>query len=184
MCDKYQYRNAGIRIDARKTNQAIKKIENIYSEFFPDTIFEYKFLDETIARQYADEERLSSLTNIFSCIAIFISCLGLYGLISFMAVQRTKEVGIRKVLGATVPDILTLFYKEFVLLVLIAFAVSAPLAWYFMSGWLSGFAYRINLSVWIFIIAIVLSLVIALATISFKSVKTALANPVNSLRSE
>jgi ABC-type antimicrobial peptide transport system permease subunit len=184
MCSRNQYRSAGIKIDPRKTKEAIAKIEKIYAGFFPDNIFEYKFLDEDIARQYADEERLSSLINILSCVAIFISCLGLYGLISFMAVQRTKEVGVRKVLGATVGDILILFNKEFILLILVAFTVSGPVAWYFMSDWLDQFAYRIDLTAWIFIIAIVLSLIVAMITVSFQSIKAALANPVNSLRNE
>lgn len=184
MCNKSQYKNAGVKIDPRKIKEAVQQIEDIYARFFPDNVFEYRFMDETIANHYANEERLATLTNIFSVMAILISCLGLYGLISFMAVQRTKEVGIRKVLGATVPNILSLFYKEFVLLVLIAFAVSAPVAWYFMSDWLNGFAYRINLNAWIFIIAMILTLTIALATISFQSIKAALANPVKSLRTE
>jgi ABC-type antimicrobial peptide transport system permease subunit len=174
----------GVRIDPGKVKQSIQNIEKIYASFYPDNIFEYKFLDENIARQYAGEQRLSSLTNIFSVIAIFISCLGLYGLISFMAVQRTKEVGVRKVLGATVSDIVMLFYKEFVFLVLIAFVISAPSAWYFMSGWLNGFAYRIDLNLWTFAIAIALSLIIALVTVSFQSIKAAIANPVDSLRNE
>jgi ABC-type antimicrobial peptide transport system permease subunit len=184
MCNRSQYRYAGIKIDPRKNKEVIKKIEKIYAGFFPENIFEYRFLDENIAREYADEERLSSLVNIFSVIAIFISCLGLYGLISFMAVQRTKEVGVRKVLGATVGDILILFNKEFILLILLAFVVSAPIAWYFMSDWLSQFAYRIDLTAWTFIIAILLSLAVAMITVSFQSVKAALANPVNSLRTE
>jgi ABC-type antimicrobial peptide transport system permease subunit len=184
MCSRSQYRNAGVKIDPRKTKDVIKKIEKIYAGFFPDNIFEYKFLDEDIARQYADEERLSSLINILSGIAIFISCLGLYGLISFMAVQRTKEVGVRKVLGATVGDILILFNKEFILLILMAFVVSAPIAWYFMSDWLNQFAYRIDITAWMFVIAILLSLVVAMVTVSFQSIKAALANPVDSLRNE
>jgi ABC-type antimicrobial peptide transport system permease subunit len=184
MCNKSEYRYTGVRIHPQKIKQSIQKIEKAYASFFPDNIFEYNFLDENIAQQYVNEQRLSSLTNIFSGIAIFISSLGLYGLISFMAVQRTKEVGVRKVLGATVPDILMLFYKEFIFLVLIAFAISAPAAWYFMSGWLNGFAYRIDLNIWTFAAAIVLSLVIALATVSFQSIKAAIANPVDSLRNE
>jgi ABC-type antimicrobial peptide transport system permease subunit len=184
MCKRSEYRFAGIKIDARKTKDAIEKIERIYADFFPDNIFEYKFLDEDIARQYTDEERLSSIVNIFSGIAIFISCLGLYGLISFMAVQRTKEVGVRKVLGATVRDILILFNKEFILMILVAFIVSCPVAWYFMSGWLNQFAYRVDLTLWVFVIAIALSLIVAMAAVSFQSVKAALTNPVDSLRNE
>jgi putative ABC transport system permease protein len=184
MCSKSQYRKAGVKLHADNMKEVTRKIEGMYRSFFPGNVFEYKFFDENVAKQYAQEERLSSITKIFSGIAIFISSLGLYGLISFMAVQRTKEVGIRKVLGATVSDIVLLFYKEFVVLVLIAFIVSAPLTAYFMSDWLNTFAYRISLGPWIFILAIALSVIISVITISFQSVKAALANPVDSLRNE
>jgi ABC-type antimicrobial peptide transport system permease subunit len=184
MCNKAEYRYAGIKLHGNKLKDANQKIEKMYRAFFPGTIFEYSFFDENVAKQYAEEERLSSITKIFSGIAIFISCLGLYGLISFMAVQRTKEVGVRKVLGATVGDILILFNKEFILLILVAFVVSAPVAGYFMSDWLNQFAYRIDLTAWMFIIAILLSLVVAILTVSFQSIKAALANPVDSLRNE
>jgi putative ABC transport system permease protein len=183
-CGKAEYRNAGVKLLGGNLKGASQKIEKAYRAFFPGTIFEYRFFDENLAKQYADEERLSSITRTFSGIAILISSLGLYGLISFMAVQRTKEVGVRKVLGASVFDILLLFYKEFILLVLIAFIISAPSTAYFMSDWLNSFAYKTSLSPWIFVSAIALTVVISLATISFQSVKAALANPVNSLRSE
>jgi putative ABC transport system permease protein len=184
MCNKAEYRNAGVKFHANNLKAVTQKIESTYRSFFPDNIFEFRIFEENVARHYAQEERLSSITKIFSGIAIFISSLGLYGLISFMAVQRTKEVGIRKVLGASVRDILMLFYKEFVFLVLIAFMVSAPLTGYIMSDWLNSFAYKINLSPWIFVIAIALSVIVSVVTISFQSVKTALANPVDSLRTE
>jgi putative ABC transport system permease protein len=184
MCNKAEYRLAAVKLQGSNLKKVSQKIENTYRSLFPGNIFEYRFLDENLARQYAEEERLSSITKIFSAIAIFISSLGLYGLISFMAVQRTKEVGIRKVMGASVRDIILLFYKEFIVLVLIAFIVSAPLTGYFMSDWLNSFAYKINLSPWIFILAIALSIVISVITISFQSIKAALANPVDSLRNE
>jgi len=124
------------------------------------------------------------LYKIFAGIAIFISCLGLYGLISFMAAQRVKEVGIRKTLGASVGHIVYLFSKEFTLLVIIAFLISAPVGWYFMHKWLEGFSYRIQIGPGIFILAIATSIVIAWLTVGYKAVKAALANPVTSLKSE
>jgi putative ABC transport system permease protein len=184
MCRKAEYRNVAAKLQTGNVKEITKKIKETYQSFFPGNIFEFRFFDETVTRQYAEEERLSSITKIFSGIAIFISSLGLYGLISFMAVQRTKEVGIRKVLGASVRDIVLLFYKEFIVLVLIAFVVAAPVTGYFMSDWLNTFAYKIELSPWIFVLAIVLSIIISVITISFQSIKAALANPVDSLRSE
>jgi ABC-type antimicrobial peptide transport system permease subunit len=124
------------------------------------------------------------LYKIFAGIAIFISCLGLYGLVSFMAAQRTKEVGVRKVLGASVMHIVYLFSKEFTILVLIAFAIAVPVAYYMMSNWLDNFAFRINISIWFFLLAITLSVLIAWMTVGYKSLRAALANPVKSLRSE
>ncbi len=184
MCDESQYRHAGIKLHGKNTPQAIRDLEKMYRSFFPGNVFEFRFFDDNIAKQYSEEERLSSVTRIFSTIGIFISCLGLYGLISFMAVQRTKEVGVRKVLGASLKDIVLPFYKEFAMLVLIAFILAAPVTAYFMSDWLNTFAYRIDLSPWIFILAIVLTLTISLLTISVQAIKAALANPVESLRSE
>jgi ABC-type antimicrobial peptide transport system permease subunit len=124
------------------------------------------------------------LYKTFALIAIFLSCLGLYGLASFMAVQRLKEVGVRKVLGATSAHIVYLFSKEFILLIAIAFGIAAPLAWYFMHGWLQNYPFRINLSWWIFLAGGIVSVIIALTTVSFQALRAALANPVNSLRSE
>jgi putative ABC transport system permease protein len=184
MCRKSEYRMAGVKLQGRNPREVSQKVESTFRSFFPDNIFEYRFFDQNVAKRYEQEERLSSITKIFSGMAIFISSLGLYGLISFMAVQRTKEVGIRKVIGASVLDILFLFYKEFIFLVLMAFAIAAPLTGYMMSGWLNSFAYKIDLGPWVFIFAIGLSIVISLITISFQSIKVALSNPVNSLRAE
>ena len=124
------------------------------------------------------------LFKIFAIIAIFLSCLGLYGLASFMAVQRIKEVGIRKVLGATVQNVVYLFTKEFIVLIAIAFVIAAPVAWYFMNKWLQDFAYKIDISWWIFLMAGLLSLLIALITVSSQAIKAAITNPVKSLRTE
>lgn len=133
---------------------------------------------------YQQEDQLSLLYKIFAGIAILISCLGLYGLVSFMAVQRTKEVGIRKVLGASVGNIVYLFSKEFTLLIIIAFAVAAPLAWYMMNNWLQNFHYRIQMSFGVFLLAVLISVIITLITVGYKSLSAAMANPVKSLRTE
>ncbi|MGH2646338.1 MAG: ABC transporter permease, partial [Ginsengibacter sp.] len=137
-----------------------------------------------IADNYKQEQQLSQLYKIFAAIAIFISCLGLYGLISFMAAQRTKEVGIRKVLGASVRHIVYLFSKEFTLLLTVAFLIAGPIAWYFMHQWLNNFAYKISLGAGIFLMAILLSFLIAWLTIGYQAIKAAVANPVKSLRTE
>ena len=144
----------------------------------------YFFSDDTYNMQYQSEARFGKLFTCFAVLAIIISCLGLFGLSAFNTIQRTKEIGIRKVLGASVADITGLLAKKFMLLVLIAFIIAAPLAWYFMHQWLQDFAYRINMSWWIFIAAGSGALFIALITVSFQSIKAALANPVKSLRTE
>jgi putative ABC transport system permease protein len=127
---------------------------------------------------------LSLLYKIFAGLAIFISCLGLYGLVSFMAVQKTKEVGIRKVLGASITSLLQLFSKEFTILIIISFFIAVPVAWYMMHSWLNNFVYRVPLSIWFFISAIVGSVAIAWITVGYKAIRAALANPVKALRSE
>lgn len=141
-------------------------------------------LDEKIESFYKQENQLAQLYKIFAAIAILLSCLGLYGLASFMAVQRIKEVGIRKVLGATTGNIVSLFTKEFIVLIAIAFVIATPVAWYYMHQWLQDYAYRINMSWWLFAAGGLVAIIIALATISFQAIKAALANPVNSLRTE
>lgn len=164
-----------------QTKDAVLKTwDKINPEFEPIS----SFLDDSINDFYKQENQLSLLYKIFAGIAIFISCLGLYGLVSFMAAQRTKEVGIRKVLGASVANIIYLFSKEFTILIVAAFAIAVPVAYYMMSNWLSNFAYRINITVWVFVLAVFASVVIAWITVGYKAVKAAIANPVNSLRSE
>jgi ABC-type antimicrobial peptide transport system permease subunit len=178
------YREASIKLpitDIASTMQAIKKI---FEQTFPNNVYQYTFLDDKIAGFYKQETQLSQLYKIFAVIAIFLSCLGLYGLASFMAVQRIKEVGIRKVLGATAGNIVYLFSKEFIILIAIAFAIATPIAWYFMNQWLDDYAYRINVGWWIFLIAGLAAILIALLTISFQAIKAAIANPVKSLRTE
>jgi ABC-type antimicrobial peptide transport system permease subunit len=181
---KRGYELTNISINLREAKPVIAAMGNIWNRYFPDFTFEYSFLDQDIAAFYQQENQLSILYKLFSGIAIFISCLGLYGLISFMAVQRNKEIGIRKVLGAPVRDILFLLSKEFTILIAIAFLVATPVAWYFMHQWLQQYTYRISIGLWFFVATIAGSLVIAWLTVGYTAIKAALANPVKSLRSE
>ena len=178
------YRQASIKLATTNISSTMQSIKKIWQQTFPDYVYEYKFLDDKIASFYKQENQLSQLYKIFAAIAIFLSCLGLYGLASFMAAQRIKEVGIRKVLGATSANIVYLFSKEFIILIAIAFLIATPLAWYFMNRWLQDYAYRINVSWWVFAAGGGAAIIIALATISFQAIKAAMANPVKSLRTE
>ncbi|MBA4851070.1 ABC transporter permease [Emticicia sp. BO119] len=162
----------------------IDKIEKEWKAVFPEKTFAYSFLDDSIANMYADDLRTERLTNMAMGITVFISCLGLLGLAIFSTERRAREIGIRKVLGATVSGIMVMLCKEIVLLILIALLIASPLAWYFMHDWLQGFAYRTALSVWIFIIAGAVTISLALLTVGFQAMRAAMANPVKSLRSE
>ena len=173
-----------IKVQPAGISNTLASVEKLWNKTFPEGLYEYRFLDDKIADFYRKDDQLSTLYKIFAGIAIFISCLGLYGLVSFMAVQRTKEVGIRKTLGAPVSHIVYLFSKEFTLLIIVAFLISAPVGYYFMNEWLQGFAYKVPFGPGIFIEAVLLSIIIAWATVGYKAVKAALANPVKSLRSE
>ncbi|MFI5185936.1 MAG: ABC transporter permease [Chitinophagales bacterium] len=181
---KRGYSEAGIKLSTADVSSTMKAIEKAWNQVFPDFVFEYKFLDDKVESFYKQENQLSQLYKIFAFIAIFLSCLGLYGLASFMAVQRIKEVGIRKVLGATAGNIVYLFSKEFIILITIAFVIASPISWYYMHRWLQDYVYRINISWWIFIAGGALAILIALATVSFQAIKAAIANPVKSLRTE
>jgi ABC-type antimicrobial peptide transport system permease subunit len=165
-------------------SEAVSKIENVFKKYDPGTAMSFQFVDEDFARKFGDEERIGKLASVFAILAIFISCLGLFGLASFVAEQRTKEIGIRKVVGATVFNLWTLLSKDFVMLVVIACLIAVPLAWYGMNQWLQGYDYRTNMNWWIFALAILGALVITILTVSFQAVKAALANPVKSLRTE
>jgi ABC-type antimicrobial peptide transport system permease subunit len=181
---KAVYGTVGIKMQGQSIKETQARIEKLWNNTYPQYVYESKFLDETIANFYREENQLSILYKIFAGIAIFISCLGLYGLVSFMALQRTKEVGIRKVLGASVAHIVYLFSKEFSVLIGIAFLISVPIAWYFMHGWLKNFAYRIDLGINVFVVTIITSLLIAWFTVGYRAIKAAIANPVKSLRTE
>ncbi|WP_153801236.1 ABC transporter permease [Foetidibacter luteolus] len=163
---------------------ALSKIEPIFKKYNTEQPFEYKFVDDEYNQKFGNEQRIGTLSGIFTALAIFISCLGLFGLISFVAEQRRKEVGIRKVLGASVLNVCSLLSKEFVGLVSIAFLISVPIAWYFMNEWLLNYSYRTSISWWVFVLAGAGALLITLLTVSFQAVKTALMNPVKSLRTE
>ncbi|MGN6530350.1 MAG: FtsX-like permease family protein, partial [Ginsengibacter sp.] len=181
---KQNYNEASVKLATKDVVPVMQSIEKLWNTTYPDFVYEYQFLDDKIAGFYKQESQLSQLYQIFATIAILLSCLGLYGLASFMAVQKIKEVGIRKVLGATVSNIVYLFSKEFVLLISVAFLIATPVAWYFMNKWLQNFAFKIHLSWWIFFAGGIASVIIALGSVSFQAIKAAIANPVKSLRSE
>jgi len=162
----------------------IAQIKKKYEAFFPGNLFEYNFLDETFNRQYENEQLFSKAFGIFAGLAIFVACLGLLGLTMFATIQRTKEIGVRKVLGASVANIVLLLSKSFLKLILLSALVAFPLAWWAMNTWLKDFAYRINIGWWVFILAGASALLIALGTISFQAIKAAIANPIKSLRTE
>jgi len=173
-----------IKVDTRDLPTTIASIKKTYDAFFPGNLFDYFFLDERFNAQYANERLFGKVFAIFAGFAIFIACLGLLGLSLFATAQRTKEIGVRKVLGASVSNIVTLLSKDFIKLVAIAFVIASPIAWWIMHSWLQDFAYRINISWWIFVAAGLLAVIIALGTISFQAIKAAVANPVKSLRTE
>ncbi|MVM32567.1 FtsX-like permease family protein [Spirosoma sp. HMF4905] len=164
--------------------EALVKIEKAFKKYNPYLPFNYTFIDEEYAKKFADEDRIGKLATFFTILAIFISCLGLFGLASFVAEARTKEIGVRKVLGASVTSLWSLLSKDFVLLVVISFGIATPIAYYFLGNWLQKYQYHTDLSWWIFAVSGVGALVITLLTVSFQSIKAALVNPVKSLRSE
>ncbi|MDP9230131.1 MAG: FtsX-like permease family protein, partial [Bacteroidota bacterium] len=181
---KNVYQTINIKVKQGEEKKVLALVEKEWNATFPNYVYEYQFLDETINNFYKQENQLSQLYKIFAAIAIFISCLGLYGLVSFMVVQRTKEVGIRKVLGANVANIVYLLSKEFSLLILVAFAIAGPVAYYIMHKWLQNYTYRIPLGASIFLLAIISSMLIAWITVGHRAIRAALANPVKSLRTE
>jgi ABC-type antimicrobial peptide transport system permease subunit len=166
------------------THDALQKVEKILATLVPSAPFDYTFADEDYAAKFLAEERIGKLATLFSVLAIIISCLGIFGLAAFTVEQRTKEIGIRKVLGATVANLWQMLSKEFIVLVTIACFVAVPLAYYFMDAWLQQFIYRMPLSWMVFAISCAGGILITILTVSFQAVKAAIANPVNSLRSE
>jgi len=175
---------AVIRTQPGKTEATIKALGKISADLNPGYPFSYGFLDQDLANQYKGEQRMGSLFNVFAVLAIFISCMGLYGLSAFMAEQRTKEIGVRKVLGASVFKVVYLLSTGFTKLILIAVVIAVPLAWFAINSWLKSFAFRVNADWMVFLIASLAALAIAWLTVSYESIKAAIANPVKSLRNE
>lgn len=178
------YFTMAVKVKTTNLSNTIAQVQKVWEKTYPEYAFTNHFVEETLERFYQQEAQLSLLYKIFAGIAIFISCLGLYGLVSFMAAQKTKEVGIRKVLGASVGNIVYMFSREFTILITVAFVVAAPIAWYFMNSWLQNFEFRIKIGIGVFVLAILSSVLIAWFTVGYKAVKAALVNPVKSLRSE
>ena len=173
-----------IRTEAGQTKQAIASVEEVFKRLNPGFPFKYQFADEEFGKQYKSENVVSRLSGYFAFLAIFISCLGLFGLAAFTAEQRTKEIGVRKVLGASVTNLVSMLSADFVKLVAISALIAFPIAWYFLKGWLEEYAYRIEMEWWYFVVAGFAALLIALFTVSFQAIKAALMNPVKSLKSE
>lgn len=181
---KSDYGTAGIKIAPENMEASTAAIQKVFEQTFPEQVFDGEFMDEKIAQFYRDESRFSALCKGFAALAILISCLGLFGLATLMAVQRTKEIGIRKVLGASVGSVIGLLSRDFLLLVLIAAVIAAPLAYYAMQAWLQDFIYRTPLSWWLFALTIGIAILVALLTVGLRTWGAARANPAESLRSE
>ena len=178
------YNNLSVKIAGNDISPALSYLEKTWKKFFPETPVDYTFLDENFDRLYQSEQRQATIFTVFACIAIFIACLGLFGLSAFAISQRIKEIGVRKVLGANVQGIVVLLSKDFLKLVGIAAVMAFPVAWFAMNNWLKDFAYRIDIQWWVFIVAGILAATIAFVTVSFQAIKAAVSNPVKSLRTE
>ena len=184
LCSPYQGEFYSMRVATTNLSQTVQSIERVWKQAFPGNPFEYFFLDEYFNKQYTNEQKFEKLFTTFAILAIIISCLGLFGLSSYTATQRIKEIGIRKVLGASVINITSMLSKDFLRLVIISVIIATPVSWFVMNKWLRDFAYRVHISWWIFLVAGFIALLIALITVSFQAIKAAIANPVKSLRTE
>jgi len=173
-----------VKMQSANIGNSINSVRKVCNKFTPEYPIEYKFLDENFEQMYNAEDKLKSLLTIFTSIAIFVGCLGLFGLAAYTAERRRREVGIRKVLGASTENVVLLLSKDFITLVVISLIIASPVAWYFMNKWLQDFAYRISISWWMFVIAAIVAIGIAFITVSFQAIKAAIANPVKSLRTE
>ena len=178
------FNNLSVKIAGNDISTALSYMEKTWKKYFPETPVDYTFLDENFDKLYQSEQRQATIFTVFACIAIFIACLGLFGLSAFAISQRIKEIGVRKVLGANVSGIVALLSKDFLKLVAVAAVMAFPLAWYAMNNWLKDFAYRIDIQWWVFVLAGILAALIAFFTVSFQAIKAAVANPVTALRSE
>ncbi|MEL6923483.1 MAG: FtsX-like permease family protein, partial [Bacteroidota bacterium] len=181
---KDYYWSAGVKIRPGNIGGTVAAINQVFDRMFPEQVFEGRFLDASIDRFYESDNRLSATCKGFGLLAILISCLGLFGLAAHAAAQRIKEIGIRKVLGASIPSIVGLLSKDFIRLVLFALVVAAPLAWYFMTQWLNEFEYRVDIRWPVFLVAGGLAVAIAFLTVSWQAIRAALSNPVKSLKDE
>jgi putative ABC transport system permease protein len=179
-----QISKTAIKINTANIKGLITQIETKWKTMAPSQPFSYAFMDEQFNNQYKTEQRISQISITFSLLAILIACLGLFGLVTYAAEQRIKEIGIRKVLGASVTDLVSMLSKDFLKLVAIAAVIAFPVAWWAMHKWLQDFAYRVHISWWVFAVAAIIALLIAVLTISFQAVKAALTNPVKNLRTE
>jgi len=173
-----------IKLQTTDLQKTVASVKVAWSKYFPNDPFNYFFLDDQFNGQYQSDQRFGQMFTLFSFLAILIACFGLIGLSAYNILQRTKEVGIRKVLGATTQNVVFILSKDFLLLVIISFVIAAPVSWLIMHNWLQDFAYRINISWWVFGVAGLLALAIALSTISYQAIRAALANPVKSLKTE
>jgi putative ABC transport system permease protein len=179
-----QANTVSIRIASGRTREALSDVEIVWKRFNPEYPFQYDFLDDRIAEQYRNEERMMQMFGYFSLLAIFIACLGLFGLASFMAEKRTKEIGIRKVLGASLANIMVLLSKEFTLLVLVGNFIAWPLAYFAMHNWLNNFAYKTGIGWVVFVLSGLLTFVISLVTVSYQAIRAALTDPAVAIRYE
>jgi putative ABC transport system permease protein len=178
------FSNLSVKINGGKTREAMAYIQSLWEKTFPDHPFEYQFLDDHFTEVYRADAQVSKIVGVLTGLAIIISCLGLFGLASYSAEKRVKEIGIRKVLGASVQNIVSLLSKHFIRLVFIANLIAWPVAWLALNRWLQDYAYRIHMSWWVFALCGMAAILIALVTTSFQAVKAAMANPVKNLRTE
>ncbi|HEV3410819.1 MAG TPA: FtsX-like permease family protein [Puia sp.] len=181
---QWGFSTVSVKIDGAKASEAVTFIGNTWKSVFPDHPFEYQFLDDHFKDVYRADQQVTSMVTVLAILAIFISCLGLFGLASYSAEKRVKEIGIRKVLGASIQNIVSLLSRHFVLLVLLATLIAWPLAYFAVRRWLEDYAYRIDISWWIFLLAGVLAMAIALVTVSVLAYRAANSNPVDSLHTE
>jgi putative ABC transport system permease protein len=182
--DNEQLHKMFVKIDGNNTSATLAQIAKVWKERINHRPFDYRFLDDDFDALYRTEQRTAGVFTTFSVLAILLACLGLFAITAFAVVQRTKEIGIRKVLGASIANIIMLIAKDFLALVIIATIIASPIAWYMANKWLQDFAYRINIQWWVFIITGAVALLVAAITVSIQSTKAALANPVKSLKSE
>jgi ABC-type antimicrobial peptide transport system permease subunit len=178
------YRTLSLRVNQSRIKDVVAAVRSKWEAVYPEHIFEYQFLDDQIREFYEGEQKMSALLTVFTFMAIFIGCLGLFGLATFMANRKTKEIGVRKALGASVESIVFLFSKEYVKLICVGFVFAAPAAWFLMNRWLENFAYKISIGPFVFLAGLLLTLFAAVITVGYKSFKAAVVNPIKSLRYE